>query len=111
MDPDPGCWLSGQVQARPSGISGLGLFAMSDIADGVVVSRLGGRMVSNSALRQMLQSAGDTYVDTVSIFEDANLVLLSIPPTTAGITVVSQTSGGSTRSRWRPARTSWLVQN
>jgi hypothetical protein len=32
-------------------------------------------MVSNSALRQMLQSAGDTYVDTVSIFEDANLVL------------------------------------
>ncbi|MFN2561997.1 MAG: hypothetical protein ABR571_11960, partial [Jatrophihabitans sp.] len=75
VTPDPDCWLSDQVEARLSGISGLGLFASSHISADVVVSRLGGRIVSNSALRQMLHSAGDSYIDTVSIFDDGNLVL------------------------------------
>ncbi len=79
LTPGRGCWLSDQVEVRPSGIAGQGLFANTDIGAGVVVSRLGGRIVSNSGLQAMLQSAGDTYVDAVSVFKDGNLVL---PPGT-----------------------------
>ena len=73
--PEADCWLSVHVEALPSPISGLGLFATSEIAEGEVVSRLGGRIVSDSALRELIASAGDEYVDSVSVFEDANLVL------------------------------------
>jgi hypothetical protein len=57
----------------------VGLFATDDLDAGVIVSRLGGRMVSNVALHQMMQSGRDPYIDTVSVYDDANLVL---PPGT-----------------------------
>lgn len=79
VTPGPDCSLSNQVEPRASRISGAGLFAKEDIGEGVVISRLGGRIVTDAALQQLMQSAGETYVDTVSIFEDANLVL---PPGT-----------------------------
>jgi len=82
--PDPDCWLSNQVEPRASGISGEGLFATDDIGEGVVISRLGGRIVSNSALNVMMQSAGDTYIDTVSVFDDGNLVLPAGTPNHCG---------------------------
>lgn len=73
--PDPDCWLSSQAEPRASGISGKGLFATDDIGEGVVISRLGGRIVTNVALNLIMQAAGDTYIDTVSVFDDGNLVL------------------------------------
>jgi uncharacterized protein len=73
--PDLGCWLSSHVEPRASRISGDGLFATEDIEEDVVVSRLGGRIVTNAALHLMMQEAGDTYIDTVSVFDDGNLLL------------------------------------
>lgn len=73
--PGPDCWLSGQAEPRASDISGQGLFATDDIDEGVVISRLGGRIVTNAALQLMMQTAGDTYIDTVAVFDDGNLVL------------------------------------
>jgi uncharacterized protein len=78
--PEPDSWLSDQVQVRSSGIAGQGLFARTDIPAGVVVSRLGGRIVSDDALEELMRVAEDTYIDSVSIVEDGNLVL---PPGTS----------------------------
>lgn len=75
VTPQPDCWLSDQVEVRPSRIAGLGLVATGEIAGGTVVSRLGGHLVSDAALREMLRAPRDAYIDTVSIFEDGNLVL------------------------------------
>ncbi len=82
--PEPDCWLSNQVEPRASGISGQGLFATVDIGKGAMVSRLGGRIVTNRALSLMMQEAGDTDIDTVSVFEDGNLVLPSGTPNHSG---------------------------
>ena len=79
MTPEPECWLSNNVEVRSSDIEGEGLFARTDLNAGAILSRLGGRLVSDDALEDMMQSAGDKYVDAVSIFEDANLLL---PPRT-----------------------------
>ncbi len=82
--PDPDCWLSNRVEPRTSTIAGNGLFAKEDIIAGVVMSRLGGRIVTNAALDRLIQAAGDTYIDTVSIFDDGNLVLPSGTPNHCG---------------------------
>jgi hypothetical protein len=47
--PEPECWLHPAVEVRASAIQGLGLFAREDIPAGVVVSRLGGRLVGQRA--------------------------------------------------------------
>jgi SET domain-containing protein len=72
--------VSEQIEVRSSGIAGQGLFARNDIPAGVVVSRLGGRIVSDDDLGKLVKSASSSYVDSVSIAEDGNLVL---PPGTA----------------------------
>ncbi|NEE00126.1 SET domain-containing protein [Phytoactinopolyspora halotolerans] len=76
--PDPECWLSEHVEVRDSPIQGSGLFARVDIARGTPVARLGGRLVSNAELQRLFDEAGaGTYVDTVSVHDDVNLVLPS----------------------------------
>jgi SET domain-containing protein len=70
-----------RVVLGPSTIAGLGLFAADDIAEGAVVMRLGGHLVSSAALATLIadadRDAAAAYVDTITIDEDAHLVLPS----------------------------------
>lgn len=86
MEPSPpptDVWVDGRVVVRPSPVEGRGLFAGDDIDAGTVVLRLGGRLVSSAELAALVAAAGDDpdapYVDTVTVEEDAHLVL---PPGT-----------------------------
>jgi len=60
-------------------IAQLGLFASADIAPGTIVSRVGGRLVTGSELRQILaeaaQQADHPYVDTITVGDELHLVL------------------------------------
>ena len=71
---DADCWLHPDVEVRESAIEGRGLFARSAIARGTVVSRLGGRLVSEAELREIFRTS-DAYVDTIAVSEDCHLVL------------------------------------
>jgi uncharacterized protein len=77
--PEPDCWLHPDVEVRPSPIAGLGLFAKSPIAAGTVVSRLGGRLVTGAALRELFTAAASDprhpYIDTITVGADLHLVL------------------------------------
>lgn len=77
--PQPDCWLYHDVEVRRSPISGRGLFATANIAFGTVVSRLGGRLVSTAALRDLLTAAArdpdHPYIDTITVGADLHLVL------------------------------------
>ena len=68
---------------RGSGIDGTGLFCTHDIDSGEVVLRLGGRLVDSSTLVALIDATIDdpeaVYVDTITIDEDAHLVM---PPAT-----------------------------
>jgi hypothetical protein len=74
-----GVWVDRRVAVRRSPIEGDGLFASAAIAEGTVVIRLGGRLVTSAALAELIDAA-TTYVDTITVDEDAHLVL---PPGTA----------------------------
>jgi SET domain-containing protein len=73
--PDPDCWLHPAVEVRPSSIEGSGLFAVTRIAEGTVVSRLGGELVSGRQLREMLSVPDHPYIDTITVADDVHLVL------------------------------------
>jgi hypothetical protein len=77
--PQPDCWLHPDVEVRRSPISGRGLFATAPIAPSTVVSRLGGRLVSTAALRDLFTAAardpGHPYIDTITVGADLHLVL------------------------------------
>jgi uncharacterized protein len=77
--PHPDCWLHPDAEVRRSPISGRGLFATAPIMAGIVVSRLGGRLVSTSALRELLTTAARDprrpYIDTITVDADLHLVL------------------------------------
>jgi uncharacterized protein len=64
---------------RASSIEGNGLFATAAIAAGDMVAHLEGRIVSEEQLRLLLAAAdshdSQTYVDTITVTEDAHLVL------------------------------------
>ena len=80
--PEPGCWLHLDLEVRPSPIAGRGLFARAAVPAGTVVSRLGGRLVSTSGLRELVAQARDDdhqYVNTIVVDENSHLVL---PPQT-----------------------------
>jgi uncharacterized protein len=72
-------WIDESIVVGASEISGRGLFATSRIEAGRVVVRLGGRLVSTTQLADMI-AASETYVDTLTVYEDRHLVL---PPGTA----------------------------
>jgi uncharacterized protein len=73
MEPGAECWLHPAIEVRPSGIQGLGLFAREDIPAGVVVSRLGGRLVGQAELDRLI--AGPEYVDSITVGAGVHLVL------------------------------------
>jgi hypothetical protein len=76
--PAPDCWLHEDVAVRSSPIAGEGLFALTPVAAGTAVSRLGGRLVTWAQLRELLSVAsrpGQPYVDTIAVTGDRHLVL------------------------------------
>lgn len=66
---------------RPSDIEGQGLFAATSIGAGQILVRLGGRLVSSAELARLLAKATHdpegVYVDAITVYEDAHLVLPS----------------------------------
>src|SRR2546423_10515060 len=72
-----------RLVVRDSPIQGKGLFFIDDLRAGTVVMRLGGRLVNSQELDSLIAVAGADpaapYVDTLTIYEDAHLVL---PPGT-----------------------------
>ena len=76
-------WVHPNVVVKDSAIEGRGLFAKEGLPSGEIVLRLGGRLVSTYELGRLIeQAAADpshSYVDTLTIHEDAHLVL---PPGT-----------------------------
>ena len=69
-------WLHPGIEVRESEIHGRGLFATGSLDAGLVVVRLGGRLVGTEGLRELFARATmDAYVDTVTIEEDQHLVL------------------------------------
>ncbi len=79
QDPPETVRLHDGLEVRRSPIEGDGLFATEDLAAGIAVARLGGRLVSSAALSRLLDVAeddpGDRYVDTITVFDDAHLIL------------------------------------
>ena len=75
--PEPDCWLHPAVEVRQSSVAGEGLFVRAPLRAGTAVSRLGGRLVSGRELRRLLGAGGESggYVDTITVAEDAHLVL------------------------------------
>ncbi|CAN5296515.1 SET domain-containing protein-lysine N-methyltransferase [soil metagenome] len=76
-------WLHPSVEVGRSAIEGKGLFATHNLAMATIVVRLGGRLVPSAELVELLARADaepdGPYVDTITIYEDAHLVL---PPGT-----------------------------
>jgi hypothetical protein len=76
-------WLHPDVEVRASPIDGQGLFATASLDEGVVVVRLGGRVVGTDELRALIAAADADpeapFVDAVTIAEGRHLVL---PPGT-----------------------------
>lgn len=70
-------WVHEALEVRTSSISGHGLFATRPLDAGVVVVRLGGRLVSTAELHRLVADAeaADDYVDTIAVSEDTHLVL------------------------------------
>jgi hypothetical protein len=87
--PEPHSWLDPRIDTRPSAIHGIGLFAVADIPAGTVVSRLGGRLVSDRRLEALLRESsagadgdgggdgdGDGgYVDSIVVGVNLHLLL------------------------------------
>ena len=74
-------WADERVIVGRSHLDGRGLLASEDIAAACVVLRLGGRLVSTAQLVRLIAEADRDpdapYVDTITIYEDAHLVLPS----------------------------------
>jgi len=77
-EPPDDVWVHPSVEVRPSPISGRGLFATEPLPAGVVVIRLGGRLVDTAELHRLFAvAADDEYVDTVAVDHDTHLVVPS----------------------------------
>ncbi len=80
-------WLHPALEVRPSAIHGLGLFAVDDVPEGLVVSRLGGTVVTTSDLEVLIGQAtlgSRPYVDTISLGGCEHLVLPPNSPSGRG---------------------------
>jgi hypothetical protein len=77
--PPPAVWVDHRLAPGPSPIEGRGLFALAPIAEAEVVLRLGGRLVGSAELDALIAATDSDptlpYVDTLTIDEDAHLVL------------------------------------
>jgi hypothetical protein len=81
--PSADVWVADPVRVGRSAIEGDGLFATADLPAGTPVARLGGRLVTTAELARLIATAdadpAEPYVDSVTVAEDAHLVL---PPGT-----------------------------
>jgi SET domain-containing protein len=77
--PPSDVWLDDRLEVRSSPIEGHGLFATDPIPAGTVVIRFGGRLVSSAQLDALIAAAdadpAGAYVDTITIGDDAHLVM------------------------------------
>jgi hypothetical protein len=76
-------WIDGRLVVRQSSTEGRGLFFADDFAAGTTVIRLGGSLVTSAELDSLIAAAAADptapYIDTITVYEDAHLVL---PPGT-----------------------------
>jgi uncharacterized protein len=83
VPPPADVWMDERLAVRDSPIDGRGLFFTCRLRAGTVVLRLGGRLVSSAELDVLIRradaDADAPYVDTVTVYDDAHLVL---PPGT-----------------------------
>jgi hypothetical protein len=72
-------WIDGRLVVRESPIEGHGLLMADAVPAGTVLIRLGGRLVSSAELDALIATTDPSapYVDTITIYEDAHLVLPS----------------------------------
>jgi uncharacterized protein len=79
--PPPEGWMDERLVVGDSPIEGRGLFFTDGLPAGTVVVRLGGRLVSSAELDALVRRAvadpDVPYVDTVTVYDDAHLVLLA----------------------------------
>jgi len=71
-------WLHSRLVIGPSRIHGQGLFAVDDIANGTILMKLAGHLVSSAELAHLIaraRSQPEQYVDTITVYEDAHLVI------------------------------------
>lgn len=84
MEPGPEVWVDERLNVSESPIEGSGLFFTVDVPPGTVVIRLGGRLVSSAELDRLIREAvalpTSVYVDTITVYEDAHLVLPTATP-------------------------------
>lgn len=77
--PPSDVWLDPRLAVRVSSIEGHGLFATELVPAGTVVVRFGGRLVDSATLDALIAAAdadpSGAYVDTITIDDDAHLVL------------------------------------
>jgi hypothetical protein len=77
--PPKALWVHPDVVVKDSDIAGRGLFAIEELAVGIIVLRLSGRLVSTDELALLIEHANadpsHAYVDTLTIDEDGHLVL------------------------------------
>lgn len=80
-EPPSEIWVDERATVSRSGIEGDGLFAADAIAAGTIVIRLAGRLVSSAELSELITAANADptapYVDSITVYEDAHLVLPS----------------------------------
>jgi len=76
-DPPADVWIGPHLRVGRSSICGRGLFTRQPIVAGQVVWRLGGRLVDTAELDALIRDANAKghYVDTITVFEGAHLVL------------------------------------
>jgi hypothetical protein len=64
-------WVHPGVEVRRSSVAGDGVFSTARLDAGVVVIRLGGRLVSTAELHHLFTTAADdAYIDTVAVGVD-----------------------------------------
>ena len=84
VEPWSEVWVDERLGVFESPIEGSGLFFTEDVPQGTVVIRLGGRLVSSAELDLLIREAvalpTSAYVDTITVYEDAHLVLPSATP-------------------------------
>lgn len=67
-------WICDDVEVATSPIQGRGLFATQDLAAGTEVVRFGGRLLGDEAIRRLIAES-ETYIDTLSLDDDLNVVM------------------------------------
>lgn len=74
-------WIDSRLVVRESLIEGSGLFFAEDVPAGTVLIRLGGKLVTSEELEDLIATAdadpSAPYIDTITVYEDAHLVLPS----------------------------------